>query len=285
MNEIKSFKASTEKATQAVATFVTASDEIADRNRLRRAILEQGSVSIELSAECNAAAPSAANPCRVLLNGTPAEVKPGVGTAKVLELMTLLADYAASLEAVASSKDIAEATSAIGALSKDVGGLIKAFMPSTADQKSVDAIVGPFTGAITWIAGNHLNYKRYVALKQATDAVQPALQAGKGRLAELAMIAKADYVQRRRDEFVLSVRPITRNPGVDAIPGVLAARKSAAEVAALINASPAPIFDAMVKAHGELAEALKDPSRQFGTLTASVQAFKKAVDDLTAVLP
>ncbi len=284
-NEIKSFKDSTDIAASTFVAYSRGAGEVAARNDLRALILANKGALVALSDDCDkwVNGQQAGRPCRVVVNDTDVTPQKDVGQANLVAAMKALSEYAGSLEAVASSKDIDEATASIGSLVKDVGGLIQKLPSAQAEQKSIEAAVGPITGMVTWVAGNYLTYKRYTALKQATARVQPALAGGRARLNEWATAVKNDYAQARLVEFTVTSKLIKASASTDPLPIVIAQQKYASEVAAIINAKPNGMFDAMVDAHGALTQALDDPSRQTEALSKSIQAFKKAADDLAAL--
>ena len=195
-------------------------------------------------------------------------------------LLDALAQYAGNLEKVASSTDSNKAQKAIKELSGAVVSLAKASAAKDAEKKQIEGRVGPVTAVFSWIAGTYIDYKRWTALKEATGHVHPVLKQGKAKLNHLADRLHKDYALARLTQFVGLPNLVRRSDSDDSVARLVGLQAKAHEVATLINSKPAGMFDAMVKAHGELTRAIADPERQATAVYSALREFKGAVDDV-----
>ena len=288
-DEIKEFQTSTGKAVDALRTYATEGRKSRAENDLRQKLLESpDGVLVTLSQGCHTTLTNGASDapkCVVLLNDQViGEKKSAPAEVAVLKLLGAISNYADNLGKLASADDIDKAKKAIEGLSGSVVSLASAMASDDDVKKKVTGTVGPVTAVFNWLAGNYLEYKRWVALKEATALVQPDLEAANTQLSDLSIVLRNDYANARLANFARVKNVIRISDGTDAVEKIIDVRGQAAAIAAVINSKPANMFDAMIKAHRELTAAIADPRRQAAAVFASLKDFKSAVDEIISGL-
>ena len=283
--EIKSFKSSTDGAITAVKHYANEVKKIEKAKRLKKLseFSKRGKIQVRLNKNCDeiiAGNSEAGSKCVVQI-----KKKSEDGNEKIfktekekfdLTLFDALAQYANNLEKAASSEGSKKVVISIGELSGAVVSFVKASKVSEATKNQVEGILEPFIAIFQWATGNYLNYKRWQALKKATQRVHPVLEKAQNKLNRYAVKLHSDHASDRLKKFQSQPR-IVEDSDLDKI---VALEAQAREVAKLINSKPTRMFNTMVKAHRELTRAIADQTRQAETVYSALFEFKKAVDDV-----
>lgn len=297
-SEIKSFKSSTDSAIATVKNYATEAAKIRRLNNLHRKLkeklLKNKKVQVTLSEACEnivnkTKTAREGKKCVVQLNGETFEDNEDKEKKHDLTLFNALAQYASNLEKAASAEGSGKVLKAIDELSDSVVSFAIARQTDDAKKKRVEGAVGPITALFQWFTGNYLNYKRWKALEEATDHVHPLLEKAGSNLNKLSTELHDDYALARLVEFRRQMKPnivqiSDSNDKVaelkDKVAELVALYAETYKVAHMVNSKPAGMFNAMVKAHDELKQAIADRTRQAETLYSALSEFKKTVDDV-----
>ena len=288
-NEIKSFKSYTDSAVKTVETYLVEKHEVQAINDLYRKLQspEIEHLLIRLNDMCDHI-PIVDGTCFAELcvigekddNVKCEELKSSMfnrdSTAqerKGLERLEELAAYAAGLEKIASS----ETSAAINVALEELSGSV-----SSMAEPIIDSKVGPLTGLIAWMAGKYLEYKRWRTLKWLTESVHPALVAAKDELQQLSISFRDDYAAAllKREVHLSRDNSVKNEKNEDTVELIRKKYRRVGKLEKLLNSNPATMFDAMVKAHGELTAGVADSKRQAGIVFAALRDFRKSVDDV-----
>lgn len=203
----------------------------------------------------------------------PAPPSPARPIARVVAFMTSIADYAGSLNAIATSDAIgkvdANVAAARGAIAK-----VAALVPG-ADVKPAGVYAQPVLSSLGWTKLHALQYAVAQAdgvIARAGDeygsVMQQATQAMQAHL--------ADVVAARRSAF----RAKSTRENLDKA----AAAAQAYDTFLLNAATPDTVFKELVKAHANLNEALQSSNASPETLMAQMSAFQAHVNELARTL-
>lgn len=301
--EIRSFKTSTDSVVSTMKSYVVEKLKVRALNDFRQELENaQGKVQIRADSNCDIVANDSdqedeqyepkntacslefcvleQDKCRKLKAGKLYDLYESDADQAAIQLLDLLATYAAGLENIASAENAKKVDVALNQLSGTVVQFGKSLEDDQTGQTELESKLSPITTIFSWIAGKRLQQKKWTALRNATKTVHPRLASAKPKLAEISVHLRNAYARVLLNQETYLDNVVNINGKGDSLQEIEKVYSRMRKIEALLNSNPSGTIDAMLNAHEALTAAISDPDRQTRAVIVALGEFKKSVDDL-----
>lgn len=288
---IKAFKESADAAAKSYGDMNTALAQATLTYAVQAAARDPASNQLQRpETECGAFVPGRTVRCRAFFSLSSPDAPPVTLQRQaytnplggLLDVLKAVQDYAGNLNAVQSANTVAEVNSSIDSIQANLNQLAAA-----ANGGQTSPLPKAAGQAVKWVFGQYIESVKFRALRDATAAAREPLSQAQVAVQSMEESAKVMLATTSEKAARESMKSMTASES--SIRAALAAQNAYDD---LLTAPLSPMFDNLVAAHADLADALesgshlsmRDALTRFGEIQKQAATLEKIAKDLMAAL-
>lgn len=199
--------------------------------------------------------------------------------AQTAEIGAALKSYAGGLAKLAAAEDAAALKASLKDLTENAQSLSDALKAATDKALFDKSKFGPIADLISAGLTAGLEHRRLSAMRKIVAEADPVVNESAQYLSRASLPLVIPALREKANEISAAINAVNnaRNES-EYKAAYVKAEKARREYLSAYASHPSSAFEAMAKAHGDLAKALADPERQFAQMKQSLEDFYKKAD-------